>query len=146
MLLLILLYYFLVTLMLITINFEDISLNGGFGCSLDRWIECNSLFQVINEPTCVTSHGSHNNLLIYSPGFFVDFKVFSPPSTCDHSMIYARMNISFFQMLIIQTSVRHLSLKSGMMFFLTIMISMACMISGINVSVKYWRHLCVTGL
>lgn len=59
-------------------------------------MECNSLFQVINEPTRITEHSATLLDLIFtnSPGYFVNSGTLSPPSNCDHCLIYARMSIS----------------------------------------------------
>ena len=58
-------------------------------------MECNSLFQVIKEPTRVTSEGATLLDLIITnyPGYFVFSDVLSPPSSCDHSFVYARINV-----------------------------------------------------
>ncbi len=58
---------------------------------------CNSLFQVINEPTRITEHSATLLDLIFtsSPGYFVKSGTLSPPGNCDHSLVYARMSISF---------------------------------------------------
>jgi hypothetical protein len=60
-------------------------------------MECNSLFQVINEPTRITAHGASilDLIITNSPGYFVNSGTLSPPYNCDHSLVYARMNISF---------------------------------------------------
>ena len=49
-------------------------------------MECNSLYQVIKEPTRVTSHSATLLDLIITnyPGYFVFSDVLSPPSGCDH--------------------------------------------------------------
>jgi hypothetical protein len=67
-----------------------------FGVTLYRWMECNNLYQIINEATRVTAYcASLLDLIITnSPGFFVDSGTASPPNNCDHSIIFARMNIS----------------------------------------------------
>ena len=58
-------------------------------------MECNSLYQVIKEPTRVTSHSAMLLDLIITnyPGYFVFSDVLSPPSGCDHSFVYARINV-----------------------------------------------------
>lgn len=65
-------------------------ISSDFGISLYRWMECNSLFQVINEPTRVTQNGGSilDLIITNAPGYFVS------SGTCDQSVIYARMNIT----------------------------------------------------
>ena len=77
-------------------DFHDESLSSNFGISLYRWLECNNLSQVINEPTCVTANGGTvlDLIITNTPGYFVVSGTVSSPSTCDHSVIYACMNIS----------------------------------------------------
>lgn len=67
-----------------------------FGLLLYRWMGCNSLFQIINEVTRVTARRASilDLIITNSPGYFVDSGTISPPSNCDHSLIFARMNIS----------------------------------------------------
>ena len=76
--------------------FHDESLSSNFGISLYRWLECNNLSQVINEPTRVTANGGTvlDLIITNTPGYFVVSGTVSPPSMCDHSVIYASMNIS----------------------------------------------------
>ena len=59
-------------------------------------MQCNSIFQVINEPTRITAHVATllDLIITNSPGYFVNSGTLSPPSNCDHSLVYARMNIS----------------------------------------------------
>ena len=70
--------------------------NNDFGSHLYRWLECNGLFQVINEPTRITAHSATllDLIITNSPGYFVNSGTISPPSNCDHSLVYARMSIS----------------------------------------------------
>ena len=77
-------------------DFHDESLSSNFGISLYRWLECNNLSQVINEPTRDTANGGTvlDLIITNTPGYFVVSGTVSPPSMCDHSVIYARMNIS----------------------------------------------------
>ena len=67
-----------------------------FGALLYRWMECNNLYQVINEPTRITQYSeSLLDLIITNcPGYFVNCGTLSPPANCDHSLIFARLNIS----------------------------------------------------
>jgi hypothetical protein len=76
---------------------NDIQSSSDFGINFYRWMECNSLFQVINEPTRITAHGASilDLIITNSPGYFVNSGTLSPPYNCDHSLIYARINISF---------------------------------------------------
>ena len=71
-------------------------LSSDFGACLHSWMGCNNLYQVIKEPTRVTSHSATLLDLIITnyPGYFVFSDVLSPPSGCDHSFVYARINIS----------------------------------------------------
>ena len=68
-----------------------------FGNLLYRWMECNNLFQVINEPTRVIQNGvTILDLIITNcPGYFVQSETLSSPTNCDHSLIFAKMNILF---------------------------------------------------
>lgn len=77
-------------------DIDDALSSSDFGTCLYSWMECNSLFQVINEPTRITAHGATllDLIITNSPGYFVNSGTLSPPSTCDHSLIYARMDIS----------------------------------------------------
>ena len=69
-----------------------------FGCLLYRWMECNNLFQVITEPTRITQHGATIlDLITNCPGYFVHTGILSPPSNCDHSVIFAKMSITFIK-------------------------------------------------
>ena len=70
--------------------------NNDFGSYLYRWLECNGLFQVINEPTRITAHSATllDLIITNSPGYFVNSGAISPPSNCDHSLVYARMSVS----------------------------------------------------
>ena len=66
--------------------------NRDFGSCLYTWMECNGLFQVINEPTRITAHSATllDLIITNSPGYFV---AINPPSNCDHTLVYARMSI-----------------------------------------------------
>ncbi len=70
-------------------------LTSDFGVCLYSWMGCNNLHQVIKEPTRVTSHSATLLDLIITnyPGYFVFSDILSPPSGCDHSFVYARINI-----------------------------------------------------
>jgi hypothetical protein len=74
---------------------SSVSPSTDFGARLYSWMECNSLYQVIKEPTRVTSHSATLLDLIITnyPGYFVFSDVLSPPSGCDHSFVYARINV-----------------------------------------------------
>jgi hypothetical protein len=60
-------------------------------------MEYNNLFQVITEPTRITQHRATILDLIITncPGYFVHTGTLSPPSNCDHSLIFAKMSITF---------------------------------------------------
>ena len=70
-----------------------------FGCSLYRWMECNNLFQVISEPTRITPTGATLLDLVITnyPGFFVNSGTLSPPSNCDHSIVFANLSVSILK-------------------------------------------------
>ena len=75
------------------------SAGSDFGCSLYRWIECNNLFQVISEPTRITPTGATLLDLVITnyPGFFVNSGTLSPPSNCDHSIVFAKLSVSILK-------------------------------------------------
>ena len=75
------------------------SAGSDFGCSLYRWIECNNLFQVISEPTRLTPTGATLLDLVITnyPGFFVNSGTLSPPSNCDHSIVFANLSVSILK-------------------------------------------------
>lgn len=58
-------------------------------------MECNNLHQIIYEPTHITQYSkSLLDLIITNcPGYFVNFGTLSPPANCDHSLIFASLNI-----------------------------------------------------
>ena len=76
------------------------SLSSVVGTRFYSWMACNNLFQVINEPTRITSEGATllDLIITNSPGYFVNSGTLSPPSNCDHLLIYARMNVSFVKL------------------------------------------------
>lgn len=78
-------------------DMENVLPSSDFGSCLYRWMACNSLFQVINEPTRITEHSATLLDLIFtnSPGYFVKSGTLSPPGDCDHSLVHAHMSISF---------------------------------------------------
>ena len=78
-------------------NIENPVHGSVFGLQLYRWMECNSLVQIIQEPTRVTASGASllDLIITNSPGYFVDSGIISPPSNCDHSLIFGKMSISF---------------------------------------------------
>ena len=75
------------------------SAGSDFGCSLYRWIECNNLFQVISEPTRLTPTGATLLDLVITnyPGFFVNSGTLSPPSNCDHSIVFANLSVTILK-------------------------------------------------
>jgi hypothetical protein len=75
------------------INTSIASTVSDFGSSLYCWMECNSLFQAINEPTRITYTGSTRLDLIItnSPSYFVSSGTLSPPANCDHCVVYAKL-------------------------------------------------------
>ena len=77
-------------------DIENPVIGSDFGVALYRWMECNNLYQIINEATWVTAHCATLLALIItnSPEYFVASGTESPPSNCDHSFIFAKMNIS----------------------------------------------------
>ena len=70
-----------------------------FGCSLYSWMECNNLFQVISELTRITLTGATLLDLVITncPGFFVNSGTLSPPSNCDHSIVFTNLSISILK-------------------------------------------------
>ena len=74
-----------------------------FGALLYRWMECNNLYQIINEPTRITQYSeSLLDLIITNcPGYFVNYGTLSSPANCDHSLIFARLNISVSKPLVL---------------------------------------------
>jgi hypothetical protein len=76
---------------------SNMSDSSDFGCLLYRWMQCNNLFQVINEPTRITQNGATILDLVITNcrGFFVQSGTLSPPTNCDHSLIFAKMCLSF---------------------------------------------------
>ena len=70
--------------------------NSDFGIMFYRWLGCNNLCQVINEPTRITQHTATRLDLIItnSTGYFVNSGTLSPPVNCDHSLIFADLNIA----------------------------------------------------
>ena len=77
-------------------DIENPVVGSDFGVTLYRWMECNNLYQIINEATRVTAHCATllDLIITNSPGYFVASGTESPPSNCDHSFIFAKMNIS----------------------------------------------------
>ena len=74
---------------------SSVSQSTDFGACLYSWMECNNLYQVVKDPTRMTSHSATLLDLIITnyPGYFVFSDVLSPPSGCDHSFVYARINV-----------------------------------------------------
>ena len=58
---------------------------------------CNNLFQVINEPTRITQNGAtiFDLIITNCPRYVVGSGTLSPPTNCDHSLIFVKMNMSF---------------------------------------------------
>ena len=58
-------------------------------------MECNNLFQIINEATLVTARGASllDLIITNSPGYFLDSGTISPPAQL-WPLIFARINIS----------------------------------------------------
>ena len=59
-------------------------------------MECNNLFQVISKPTRITPTGAtlFDLVITNCPGYFVNSGTLSPPSNCDHSVVFANLSIS----------------------------------------------------
>ena len=71
-----------------------------FGCLLYRVMECNmECNKVITEPTRITEYGATVLHLIITncPGYFVHTGTLSPPSNCDHSLIFEKLSPSFIK-------------------------------------------------
>ena len=60
------------------------------GLKLFHFLECNNLTQLVKEPTRITeSVESILDLIISdSPGLFVSTGSLSPPSNCDHNIVF----------------------------------------------------------
>ena len=60
-------------------------------------MECNTLLQVINEPTRFTTQGATllDLIVTNSPDYIVNSRTLSSRSNCDHSLVHARFNISW---------------------------------------------------
>lgn len=78
-------------------DMNDSSLSSDFGVRFYHMLECNNLFQLIDEPTRITnSRTSILDLIITNaPAYFVTTGTDSPPSNCDHNFIFGKMSISF---------------------------------------------------
>ena len=65
------------------------------GLKLFHFLECNNLTQLVKEPTRITeSVESILDLIISdSPGLFVSTGSLSPPSNCDHNIVYGKLSI-----------------------------------------------------
>ena len=72
-------------------------LSTAFGNRFYRWLECNALSQIIDEPTRVTYNTATilDVIITNCPRYFVNLGTFSPPTNCDHSYIYAKMSITY---------------------------------------------------
>ena len=76
-------------------NFADTSTpNSDIGNKLFIFLEFNSLYQLVDEPTRITPTGeSILDLFISdSPGFFISSGSLSPPANCYHNIVYAILN------------------------------------------------------
>lgn len=69
------------------------------GMQLYSFLEGNNLVQLITEPTRVTrQQATILDVVITScPNFFVNMGTLSPPSNCDHSVVFAQMYIRSFK-------------------------------------------------
>ena len=69
------------------------------GIQFHSFLEGNNLTQMITEPTRVTNRCSSILDLIITnyPAFLTNTGTLSPPSNCDHSVVFARMNIQNFK-------------------------------------------------
>lgn len=69
------------------------------GRQIHRFLEGNSLSQLITEPTRVIRQQATilDVIITNCPNFFVSTGTLSPPSNCDHSVIFAKMNIQFYK-------------------------------------------------
>ena len=78
-------------------NFTDtMSLNTDIGIRLFNFLECNNLFQLVDEPTRITALGESilDLIITDAPGYFVSSGTLSPPANCDHNFIFAKLSIS----------------------------------------------------
>ena len=73
---------------------QTTSRNTDVGMKLYHVLECNNLFQIIDEPTRITSSSESILDLIISdsPGLFTHSGTSSPPANCDHNLIFANLN------------------------------------------------------
>jgi exonuclease III len=69
------------------------------GTQFHSFLEGNNLTQMITEPTRVTNRCSSILDLIITnyPVFFTNTGTLSPSSNCDHSVVFAKMNIQIFK-------------------------------------------------
>lgn len=77
------------------IDLEEPASGSDIGIRLYHFLQCNNLFQLINEPTRITAHSATLLDLIISdsPGYFTTTGTLSPPANCDHSIVFGRINI-----------------------------------------------------
>ena len=68
--------------------------NTDAGIKLYYFLECNNLYQIIDEPTRITaSRESILDLIISdSPVLFTHSGTLSPPANCDHNLIFATLS------------------------------------------------------
>lgn len=76
---------------------NDLSSCTDFGMRLYYMLECNNLVQLIEEPTRITKKKSTilDLIITDAPGHFAYTGTSSPPASCDHNFIFAKMNVSF---------------------------------------------------
>jgi len=77
-------------------NVNDLPSCSDFGIRFHQMLECNNLFQLVDEPTRITKDTS--SILDFnitdSPSYFLSTGTSSPPYNCDHNFIFAKMNFS----------------------------------------------------
>ena len=72
---------------------ETTSCNTDVGIKLYHFLECNNLFQIIDEPIRITpaSESILDLIISDSPGLFTHSGTLSPPANCDHNVIFANL-------------------------------------------------------
>ena len=85
-------------------------LNADVGVKFLNFLECNNLFQLIDEPTPVTLTGETilDLIITDSPGYFISTGTLSPPYNCDHNIIFANLDITFKKSRTFKRTVRNL--------------------------------------
>ena len=75
-------------------HYDVLNLSGSttLGLQLHSFLEGNNLTQLITEPTRVTSNNASILDLVITncPNFFRETGTLSPPSNCDHSVVFAK--------------------------------------------------------